>query len=265
VSAERVDPGSQRFPVGFVGHGNPLSVLDTEKTSEWREWADSLPTPSAILVISAHWEGVPLALGSTERHVDLVYDFWGFPEALYRLQYPAPGASDLARAVEGLLAEGPRPIESGRSLDHGVWIPLLRMWPDAQLPVLQLSMPRTFSDADLYSLGRRLATLRGHGVLILASGNLVHDLTGADLTADSEPPQYAREFDAWVAERLSTGDHESLVRWRETAPSARRAHPTAEHFRPILVAAGAAGDDSVCFPVEGFENRTVSRRCVQFG
>lgn len=259
-------PSAERFPVGFVGHGNPMSVLDERKGALWRGWAEALPRPSAVLAVSAHWEGVPVILGNTGRHDELLYDFWGFPAEMYRLQYPAPGAPDLATTVRDLLAGSCPLARSDRPVDHGVWIPLLRMWPDADVPLLQLSMPSNMGEAELYELGERLAPLRDQDVFILASGNLVHDLRGVSFEDDgAQPPRYALDFDRWIAARLLETDRTPLIEWCTLAPDPRRCHPTAEHYRPILVAAGAAGGDPAVFPIEGFENRTVSRRCVQFG
>lgn len=254
-----------RMPVGFVGHGSPMSVLDEAKGALWRAWGASLPRPRAILAVSAHWEDAPVTIGRVHRHAELLYDFYGFPEEMYRLRYPAPGAPELAERVAGLLDPQVEVAWADRPVDHGAWVPLLHMWPEADVPVLQISMPRPMTEAELYGIGSALAPLRDEGVFILATGNLVHDLRGASFFEDEPPPGYVPEFDQWVAEVLSRGDHDALVAWRERAPEPRRAHPTAEHYRPILVAAGAAGGDVVGFPIEGFENRTVSRRCVRFG
>ncbi|MHB9149703.1 MAG: DODA-type extradiol aromatic ring-opening family dioxygenase [Thermoleophilia bacterium] len=242
-----------------------MSVLDEGKGALWRGWAERLPRPLAILVVSAHWEGSPVIVGSTERHDQLLYDFYGFPSEMYGLRYPAPGAPKLAASVRDALADAFPVATSERPVDHGVWIPLLRMWPAADIPVLQVSMPATMSESELYGLGERLAPLRDDGVFILASGNLVHDLRGASFERDEQPPRYVLDFDEWIAGRLLARDDAALIEWSTRAPEPRRCHPTPEHYRPILVAIGAAGGDPSGFPIEGFENRTVSRRCVQFG
>jgi len=254
-----------RMPVGFVGHGNPMSVLDQAKGELWAEWGASLPRPRAILTVSAHWEDSPVTIGRVIRHQGLLYDFYGFPEEMYRLQYPAPGAPELADRVAGLLAPLVHVVRSDRAVDHGAWVPLLHMWPEADVPLLQISMPRHMTEEELYSVGVALAPLRDEAVFIFATGNLVHDLRGVSFLEDEPIPGHVLEFDRWVADVLSAKDHDGLAAWRERAPDPRRAHPTPEHFRPILVAAGAAGGDEVSFPIEGFENRTVSRRCVRFG
>lgn len=253
------------MPVGFVGHGNPMSVLDQAKGTLWRKWGASLPRPRAILAVSAHWEDSPVTIGRVVHHEELLYDFYGFPDEMYRLRYPAPGASEVAERVAGLLAPHVEVARADRPVDHGAWVPLLHMWPAADVPLVQISMPRPMTEADLYRVGAALAPLRDEGVFVLATGNLVHDLRNISFEEDEPPLSHAVEFDRWVTAVLRAKDHDSLRAWRERAPEPRRAHPTAEHFRPILVAAGAAGGDQVSFPIEGFENRSISRRCVRFG
>ena len=255
---------SKRMPVGYIGHGNPLSVADPSRTKPWREWAKRIPPPSSILVVSAHWEDTPVTIGTTEDHDNLLYDFWGFPSFMYDLAYPAPAAPALADRVESLIEPSNPVRRSTRALDHGAWIPLMRMWPEASVPILQISMPIDMSEDHLYNLGRDLAPLRDEGVFILGTGNLVHDLRGADLRSDPEPPAYARAFDEWVGRALSSRDDHALLAWREGAPEPLRSHPSAEHFRPILVAAGAAKGEKAAFSVEGFEHGTISRRSVHF-
>ena len=249
------------MPVGFVGHGSPGTVLDDPKRSVWGAWGRGLPRPTAVLVVSAHWEDSPLRLGRTSRHDRLYYDFGGFPEPLYGLSYSAPGAPELAEQVIALVPDAWRPLATDRPLDHGAWMPLLHMFPAADLPVLQLSMPDDLSDGELYDLGRHLAPLRRQGVFILGSGNVVHNIMRP---RPPETPDYARRFDAWVGETLVSGDQQALLEWRRH-PDARHSHPSDEHFRPLLVAVGAAEGDAASFPVEGFEHITVSLRSVQFG
>ncbi|HEU4356327.1 MAG TPA: class III extradiol ring-cleavage dioxygenase [Actinomycetota bacterium] len=258
VSAMSTD----RMPVGFIGHGNPMNVVMEGRAEPWRRWARSLPTPKAVLTVSAHWEDAPVTIGRTRDHTELLYDFWGFPEFMYRIRYPAPGAPALADRVEALLAPHLSVARADRAIDHGAWCPLIHLFPEADVPVLQISMPMDLSERALVALGAELSPLRDEGVFILATGNLVHDLRHANLAADPEPPPYAEAFDAWVASALERGDGAALESWREAAPDALRSHPSAEHYRPILVAAGAARGDQARFPVEGFEHGTISRRCV---
>lgn len=255
---------SSRMPVGFIGHGNPLSIADPGRTAPWANWARRLPRPNSILIVSAHWEDSPVTMGTTSSHDDLLYDFWGFPDFMYDLQYRAPGAPGLADRVESLLEPSVEVHRSDRKLDHGAWIPLKRMWPNADVPVLQISMPIDMSEEHLFDVGRELAPLRDEGVFILGTGNLVHDLRGASFQGDPKPPLFASEFDEWVAGALTARDDSALVRWRERAPEPLRSHPSAEHYRPILVAAGASEGESASFTVEGFEHGTISRRSVHF-
>ena len=251
------------MPVGFIGHGNPLNVATEERSAPWRAWARSLPAPKAILTVSAHWEDTPVTIGRTRSHDELLYDFWGFPEFMYRLRYPAPGAPDLADRVERLLVPHVAVARSDRPIDHGAWVPLIHLYPQADVPVLQISMPMTMTEDQLSALGAELSPLRDQGVFILATGNLVHDLRHADLSGDVPPPDYAVAFDAWVATSLERRDDRAIESWRDAAPDPLLNHPSAEHYRPVLVAIGAARGDHARFPVEGFEHGTIARRCVQ--
>ena len=254
------------MPVSFVGHGAPTLALDGVRGGDLRRWGQAMARPRAILVISAHWNAMPVTLG-THTTQPLMYDFGGFPEDLYRVQYPAPGAPDLAKRTEELLAvHGPVSRAPERGLDHGAWVPLLWMAGGADIPVLQVSLPGLEPDT-LFSLGRALAPLRREAVWILASGNLVHNLRRVDWQEEAVTPTWATEFDLWVTEVLEAGDMDALRDYRQKAPATAIAHPTVEHFVPIILAAGAASEaaTSVTFPVTGFELGSVSRRCVQFG
>ncbi len=255
------------MPVAFVAHGAPTLATDTAKGAELAAWAASMPKPRAILVVSAHWQQSPPCLG-TQRTRELIYDFHGFPQALYQLRYPAPGSPELAAEVKALLDEQgiPWSEDPGRGLDHGVWVPLLHMQPQADVPVLQISQPAASSAREFFELGRALAPLRERGVLILGSGVLTHNLRALDWQGRASPPQWAQAFDEWCRSTLAEFDVDALLAYRTRAPHAREAHPTDEHFTPLLVAAGAASIHcrSVLFPVEGFEYGSLSRRCVQF-
>jgi 4,5-DOPA dioxygenase extradiol len=251
------------MPVGFVGHGNPLNVALRERAEPWRRWGHSLPRPSAVLVISAHWEDSPLTIGRTRDHDELLYDYWGFPEFMYRIRYPAPGAPDLADRVERLLSPQVAVARAeDRPIDHGAFVPLIHLFPEADIPILQISMPMQMNESELYSLGGELSPLCESGVFVLGTGNLVHDLRHAVLTEDPPPPRYVEAFDRWVATALERRDDHALEDWREVAPEPLRNHPSAEHYRPLLVAAGAARGRTARFPVEGFEHGTISRRSV---
>jgi len=255
---------SHKTPVLFVSHGSPMLAIDPEAGETLRLWGQSLATPKALLVFSAHWEAPQLAFGETIQHSDLIYDFSGFPAKLYELQYPAPGAPWLVESVEAALApEQPLP-RTKRGLDHGVWVPLLRMWPEANIPILQMALPRSLDNTELFDLGKRLTPLREQGVMIIGTGVITHNLREAFTRAYKEPPLWATSFDQWVKQTLLE-DRRQLINW-EQAPYARQNHPTPEHFRPLLIAAGAAEDiDYVQFPVNGFEMNLFSRTSVQFG
>jgi 4,5-DOPA dioxygenase extradiol len=254
-----------RMPAIFLAHGSPFLLDDGEWVTQLRRWAGAMPRPSAVLMLSAHWEERPVTLGATRR-VPLVYDFYGFPAKYYEVTYPAPGAPDLAARVEQLLgAEGPV-ARSERGLDHGAYVPLVAMYPEADVPVLQVSLP-TEDPAALYALGRRLAPLRHEGVLIVGSGFLTHNLRAADWSPQPLTPAWASEFDAWAADVLARQDVDQLLDYRARAPGVRLALPTREHFVPVLAAAGAAADEPgpVAFPITGYVVGAMTKRSVQFG
>lgn len=254
-------PGG-RMPALFVAHGAPTLALDPERGSDFRRWGQALGKPRALLIVSAHWEGAPVTLGATEQR-ELIYDFYGFPDPLYRVRYPSPGAPELARRIEALLGSGVR-REPTRGLDHGVWVPLVHLFPNADVPVLQLSMPSARGAKELFALGQRLAPLRDEGILIAGSGNLTHNLRRI---GGSTIPAWASDFDAWIADVLLRHDFDALVDYANQAPALRDNHPTEEHLQPVLVVAGAAsaGTAPVSFPVQGFELGSISRRSVQLG
>jgi 4,5-DOPA dioxygenase extradiol len=264
VAERRTASGSaSRAPALFVGHGSPMTALDPRTGGEWAAWTASFPKPKAVLVVSAHFELAPLTIGATTP-VDLIDDFYGFPDELYAVTYRAPGAPALADTVERRL-KGVEKTDRDpeRGLDHGAWAPLVWMYRAADVPVLTISMP-TDDPRRLVAIGRALAPLRDEGVAILGSGNVTHNLgrLGGGAT-----PGWASEFDAWCAEAVAKRDLDAFVTWRSKAPAAKLAHPTTDHFTPLLVVLGAALDDGspVRFPITGFEGGSISRRCVQFG
>lgn len=256
-------PMTATMPVLFQAHGAPPLLDDPGWTAELAAWGKALPRPTAIVVVSAHWEARPLAIGAT-RPVPLIYDFYGFPERFYRLQYPAPGAPEVAQRIRDLLAGANIACidDPSRGLDHGTYLPLLCMYPQAELPVLQISLPSQVP-AELFAVGRALAPLRGEGVLLIGSGFLTHNLRALALR---ETPGWASELDAWTADVLGRRDIDALLDYRKRAPGVREALPTHEHFVPVIVAAGAAGDSSATFPITGFWfGGAMTRRSVQFG
>lgn len=230
-------------PTLFLSHGAPPLVDDERWVGELQAWAADLPRPEAILVVSAHWESAPLTIGSTIPGTPLTYDFGGFPERYHRTVYDSPVAPDLARTVAALMPDD-EPVASapGRRLDHGAYVPLTVMYPDADIPVLQVSLP-TLDPERLLRLGRRLRTLRDSGVLIIGSGFTTHGLPFlTDPSPGATPPGWSVDFDAWARERIAAGDVNSLIDFRTLAPGMPYAHPTIEHFAPLFVTLGASSD-----------------------
>ena len=252
-----------RMPAVYLGHGAPPLVDDPLWVAELAAWGRALPRPAAILVVSAHWETSPAALGATRDGVPLTYDFYGFPERYYRATYPAPAAPELAQKVRALL-EPAEPVQAvpDRGLDHGAYVPLLVMYPQADVPVLQLSLP-SLEPHRLLRLGELLRPLRDEGVLIMGSGFLTHGLPYlAEFRTDAPPPAWSREFDEWAAATLARGDMDELCRFQEQ-PSARQAHPRSEHFAPLFVTMGSGEPGAVpVTPITGYF-LGLSKRSVQ--
>ncbi len=242
------------MPALYLGHGAPPLVDDPVWPGELTAWAARLPRPSSILVVSAHWESAPLTIGAT-RPAPLVYDFSGFAAKYYQVRYDAPGAPDLAARVRALMPDDEPVAEApGRGLDHGAYVPLTVMYPAADIPVLQISMPSQDPER-LLRLGRRLAPLREEGVLIIGSGFMTHGLPYiTSWEPNAPPPRWSAEFDAWAAEVLTAGDVDALLNFRHRAPAVRYAHPTVDHFTPLFITLGAAHDAAAApaFTVEGY-------------
>ncbi len=230
-----------RMPAIYLSHGAPPLADDELWPGQLASWAADLPKPASVLMVSAHWEAAPLALGATTR-APLTYDFWGFPDKYYQVTYPAPGAPGLADDVRKLLRAAGTPVADvpDRGLDHGAYVPLVEMYPDADVPVLQVSMP-TLDPAGLYEIGRKLAPLRDDGVLIVGSGFFTHNLRALSMTGQVQPVM--AEFDHWGSEALARGDLDALLDFQHKAPGARQAHPRTEHFAPLFVTLGAADGD----------------------
>ncbi len=243
------------LPALYLGHGAPPLIEDETWMRELAAWAGTLPRPESILIVSAHWQTAPMALSAT-RTVPLVYDFYGFPRHYYEMTYEAPGAPALAAKVKGLISANEPIIDREmRGLDHGAWVPLIAMYPAADIPVLQMSLP-DLDPAHLFGVGARLAPLRDEGVLIVGSGFMTHGLPYIHeyMGHTADAPAWSREFDGWASEALSRGDLDSLFAFREKAPGMPYAHPTVEHFAPIFVTLGAAvkPDYAPRTAIEGF-------------
>ncbi|GHC64707.1 dioxygenase family protein [Streptomyces cinnamoneus] len=258
-------PAAGRMPALYLSHGAPPLADDPVWPGQLAAWSADLPRPTAILMVSAHWEEAPLALGATEP-VPLVYDFWGFPEHYYAVRYAAPGAPALAERVRRTLRSAGTPVQDlpDRGLDHGAYVPLVEMYPDADVPVLQMSLP-TLDPQRLMEIGRKLAPLRDEGVLIVGSGFFTHNLA-ALRHAGSGPPTWSAEFDAWGREVLAAQDVDALLDFERKAPAGRLAHPRTEHFAPLFVTLGAAEGElgSGRSVIDGFW-MGLAKRSVQFG
>jgi 4,5-DOPA dioxygenase extradiol len=241
------------MPALFLSHGAPPLVDDPTWVNQLRDLAAGLPRPRAILIASAHWESAPLMLGATET-VPLVYDFGGFAPRYYQVRYGAPGAPVLADQVAALMPDGETVARTDRGLDHGAYVPLTVMYPEADIPVLQMSLP-TLEPDRLLDLGARLAPLRDEGVLIIGSGFTTHGLPFLrDWRPDADAPGWSREFDAWAAETLARGAVDELADFRDRAPGMPYAHPTIEHFAPMFLTLGASGSPEAApsQPIDGF-------------
>jgi 4,5-DOPA dioxygenase extradiol len=232
-----------RMPALYIGHGAPPLLDDPVWSAQLTALAADLPRPKAILIVSAHWESAPLALSATGPGVDLVYDFGGFAERYYRMTYDTPAATALAQRIIAMMPDTERVHQhASRGLDHGAWVPLKIMYPQADIPVLQMSLP-TQDPHKLLTLGSRLRELRDEGVLIIGSGFLTHGLPFlTEFRIEAKAPAWSVDFDLWAAEALSRGDVAELAAYRTKAPGMPYAHPTVEHYTPLFVTLGAATD-----------------------
>jgi 4,5-DOPA dioxygenase extradiol len=233
---------TSRMPVLYLSHGAPPLADDRAWTAELASWAADLPRPTSILMISAHWEDAPLTLSATTK-VPLLYDFWGFPQRYYEVTYDAPVAPELSAEVTKLLNAPGAPVrhDQTRGLDHGAYVPLVEMFPEADVPALQMSMP-TLDPGRLFQIGRKIAPLRDQGTLIVGSGFTTHNLAwfNPSAGADTPAPSASTEFDSWAREAMAARDVDSILDFINKAPAAREAHPRTEHFAPLFVSLGAA-------------------------
>jgi 4,5-DOPA dioxygenase extradiol len=249
-------PDDGALPALYVSHGAPPLFDDGLWMDQLFRWAQSLPKPRAILIVSAHWESAPLMLSASGARTPLVYDFGGFDPRYYKMTYPTPDAGELARQVRGLLP-GREPVHEhpSRGLDHGAWVPLKVMYPLADVPVLQLSLP-TQDPGRLLEIGRRLRPLRDEGVLVIGSGFMTHGLQflTREMLLGEAVPSWSADFDTWAADALGRGDVETLARYRSEAPGMPYAHPTVDHYIPLFITLGAADqpDQPVTTTIEGY-------------
>lgn len=257
----------ERLPVVFVGHGSPMNAIEDNRWSRsFRELGQRLPSPRAILAVSAHWY-VPGTFITGNSMPETIHDFGGFPRALHEVSYPAPGAPDLAEGIQKLLAAHGAGVRSDWGLDHGTWSVLVHLRPKADIPVLQLSIDARLPPLGHIEIGRALAPLREDGVLIVGSGNIVHNLRDAFSNmrqGRTETSRWATEFDQAVATALTQRDAGYLSRALES-DAGRQAHPTPEHYLPLLYTLGASSpEDALSYPVEGFDAGSLSMRSVLF-
>ena len=255
------------MPALFIGHGNPMNAIEeTVYSAAWRAVADEIPRPSAILCISAHWETEGTFVTSMP-HPRTIHDFYGFPDALYQVQYPAPGSPELAERICSLVRSCAVRLDDAYSwgLDHGAWSVLRRMYPLADIPTVQLSLDRSQHPRFHYDLGRELQALREEGVLIVGSGNIVHNLRLLQWNA-VEAHAWAVEFDRLAAELILAGEHDRLVAYSALGEAARLSIPTNEHYLPLLyILALQRPDEPVSFFAEGLPLGSISMRSVRIG
>ena len=235
------DMTETRMPALYIGHGAPPLLDDPTWSGQLAAWAQDLPKPKAILIVSAHWESAPVMLSA--NGAPLVYDFGGFAPRYYQMTYETPDATALAQRVAAMMpASEPVHQHTSRGLDHGAWVPLKIMYPDGDVPVLQMSLP-TSDPTRLLELGKRLRPLRDEGVLIIGSGFLTHGLPFLkEFRIEAPAPGWSKDFDAWAAEAMARGDVDALANYRAEAPGMPYSHPTVEHYTPLFVTLGAATD-----------------------
>ena len=234
--------GDQPLPSIYLSHGAPPLFDDGPWMDELFAWSSSMPKPTGIVIVSAHWETAPITITAPTPATGVVYDFGGFDPRYYSMQYATPDATNLgARVAAELSALGPV-VDRPRGLDHGAWVPLKVMYPAADVPVVQVSLPTDRADG-LFALGQRLASLREEGVLVIGSGFMTHGLPFiTPAMVEGKVPGWSRDFDAWAWEAIAAGDLDTLASFRQTAPGMPYSHPTVEHFTPLFVTLGAASD-----------------------
>ena len=252
------------MPALFIGHGSPMNAIeDNEFSRAWTEAARSLPKPKAVLCVSAHWETAGTRVTAMEQP-KTIHDFYGFPPALFEKRYPAPGSPDLARTAQGLARKSPIELDSDWGLDHGAWSVLCRMFPDADVPVVQLSLDQRKAPAAQYELGRELRGLRKKGVLILGSGNIVHNLR--EMVWEDTAYDWALAFDERMKGLILSRDHDAIIGYSKLGRSAGLAVPTTEHYLPLLYVLGTQDEsDGVAFFAEKVTLGSMSMRSVRIG
>ena len=255
------------LPAIFFGHGNPMNaVWENSYTAGWRLIGKQTPRPKAILAISAHWfvPGTGVTISTSPR---TIHDFGGFPPELYQVQYPAPGDPELARRVHEMLKPLPVRFDSSWGLDHGTWCVLKHVYPDADVPVVQLSIDETEPAAFHFEIGRRLAPLRAEGILIVGSGNLVHNLHAYAWGRHMpDPYDWAIRFEKEAKEMMTAGEYKPLIDYEKLGPEALLSIPTPDHYLPLLyVLASRQQSEAITFPIEGVDGGSISMLTVRVG
>ena len=258
---------AEMMPAIFFGHGNPMNAVASNNYTEgWRRIGLDLPKPKAILSISAHWCVPKIAVTETPAP-NTIHDFGGFPRELYEVQYPAPGKPELARDIQRLLAPLQVSLDHSWGLDHGTWSVLRHVYPNAEVPVVQLSIDETRPASFHFEIGKKLSTLRDQAILIMGSGNLVHNLhTYGWGRQIHDPYDWAIRFETTARQMIMTGDYESLINYERLGPDALLSIPTPDHYFPLLYILGSRQDgEAVAFPVEGVDGGSISMLTVKVG
>jgi len=255
------------MPAIFFGHGNPMNALSKNSYTEgWAAIGKSIPRPKAVLAVSAHWY-IPHCAVTSNINPPTIHDFGGFPKELYQIEYPAPGSPELAMRIKDLLAPAPVSLDESWGLDHGTWVVLKHVFPAADIPVVQLSIDENQPPSFHYELGQKLASLREEGILIIGSGNIVHNLSTYSWgEGDVKPFDWAVRFEEHARELLLKGEDAPLVNYESLGRDARLAAPTQEHYLPLLYVLGLRRKkEKVSFPVQGFDGGSISMLAVRIG
>ena len=252
------------MPAIFIGHGSPTNAIeDNIYTRSWEKLGKELPEPKAILCISAHWykEGTSV---SDLKHPNLIYDFYGFSDELYRIKYPVAGSPELAKQIKKILKSLTSvSIDNSWGIDHGTWVPIKYLYPEANIPIVQLSINATKPAKFHYQLGQALKPLREQGILIIGSGNIVHNLNYIDFEDEKTPYPWALEFDTFVNEMINKSDYKPLIDYKNLSESARLSIPTTEHYLPLLYILGLQNENEKLISVtEGITYKSISMRSL---
>jgi 4,5-DOPA dioxygenase extradiol len=250
------------MPVLFIGHGSPMNIIEkNEYTKSLRRLNLTLPKPEAILVISAHWltRGTFVCSAKIPKQI---YDFYGFPDELYNVRYQPPGAQAIAESLANEFKSGTIQLDPEWGMDHASWAVLIHLFPKADIPVLELSLDVTKSEEEHFELGEKLSFLRRKNILIMGSGNIVHNLRRIDVHEDAQPYPWVVEFDEYIKDALLQKDRDRLLRYKELNPAGTFAVPTNDHYLPMIYSAALQEDhESIEFIHEGFQNASISMRC----